>query len=212
MTPESPKTPREEIEAKLTALLLGELPADEAFALGRMIEQDAELAKTLERLKQTIKLVRETEAPIPGQASQAAPLKLSEKRREALLQRFKTVKPKEFEKSQRIRPWISHAATAAAVVGLLGILGALMLPALSRSKSRSQRMAAVSKDKSTYESPRFETREMGQSDGAPMPATAASSPPQSHAGSNAFVSAYTLTVSGVTNLSAPGPVDFCRQV
>ena len=31
MNPEFPQSPREELEAKLTALILGELPADEAF-------------------------------------------------------------------------------------------------------------------------------------------------------------------------------------
>src|SRR2546430_816117 len=103
MNPDLPKNPRDELEAKLTALLLGELPADEAFTLGRAIEQDPELAKTLERLKQTIKLVRETEAPIPGQVLQSTPLKLSDKRRQALLQQFKTVKPRAFAEPRRKR-------------------------------------------------------------------------------------------------------------
>ncbi len=62
MNPDVPTTPREELEAKLTALLLGELPADEAFALGRSIEQDAELAKLYARLKETVGLVREATA------------------------------------------------------------------------------------------------------------------------------------------------------
>src|SRR6266850_5649196 len=99
MNPDLPIPPRDDLEAKLTALLLGELPADEAFALGRAIEQNPELAKTLERLTQTIRLVRETEAPIPGQVQQSEPLRLSDKRREALLQQFKTVKPKAFTES-----------------------------------------------------------------------------------------------------------------
>ena len=70
MNPEIPKTPREELEAKLTALLLGELPADEAFALGRSIEQDAELAKLNARLKETVGLVREATV---AAAAQSAP-------------------------------------------------------------------------------------------------------------------------------------------
>ena len=61
MNPEIPRTPREEMEARLTALILGELPAEQAFALGRTIEQDAELAKLYSRLKDTIGLVREAE-------------------------------------------------------------------------------------------------------------------------------------------------------
>ena len=37
MNPDLP-IPRQELEAKLTSLLLGELPADEAFALGEELE------------------------------------------------------------------------------------------------------------------------------------------------------------------------------
>src|SRR5437867_11326725 len=103
MNPEIPRTPREELEARLTALLLGELPADEAFALGRAIEQDAELAKLYKRLEQTIGLVREitaSEAP----SAQSANLKLGAQRREKLLAHFKTVNPREFAEQQE-RKW-----------------------------------------------------------------------------------------------------------
>src|SRR5690348_4117309 len=93
MTPNQPNNQREALEAKLTALLLGELPADEAFALGRMIEQDAELAKTFEQLTKTIKLVKEIEAPVAGEVVSRAPMKMSAEKREALLRQFKTVKP-----------------------------------------------------------------------------------------------------------------------
>ena len=58
MNPETPKTPREELELKLTALLLGELPRDQAFLLQEVISRDPELAKLSERLKQTIAMVR----------------------------------------------------------------------------------------------------------------------------------------------------------
>ena len=49
MNPEKPS--REEIEAKLTALLLGELPAEEAQLLRWAISQDAALAQLHDRLK-----------------------------------------------------------------------------------------------------------------------------------------------------------------
>ena len=45
MNPELPLPPREEMELRLTALLLGELSAEEAAAVRRAIEQDGELAK-----------------------------------------------------------------------------------------------------------------------------------------------------------------------
>src|SRR5262245_5140942 len=97
MNPNNP-SPREEIEAQLTALLLGELPADEACALGRAIEKDPELAGVYARLKETLGFVRETfvsdkeQLPVP-----TPPLKLSAERREKLLAEFKTAKPIQFE-------------------------------------------------------------------------------------------------------------------
>ena len=94
MNPEKPS--REEIEAKLTALLLGELPAEEAQLLRWAIAQDAALAKLHDRLKLTIGFVREVAAtPAEATPAQAAPLKLSGDRREKLLAHFKTVAPQE---------------------------------------------------------------------------------------------------------------------
>src|ERR1035438_10930271 len=97
MNPDSPMDPRSALESSLTALLLGELPHEEAAALHQKLAQDAELAKLYERLKQTINLVRETLAtPAAQTADQPTPLKLGDQRREKLLQHFKTVTPKEF--------------------------------------------------------------------------------------------------------------------
>ena len=62
MNPDSPIDPRSALESSLTALLLGELPHEEAAALHQKLAQDAELAKLYERLKHTINLVRETVA------------------------------------------------------------------------------------------------------------------------------------------------------
>jgi Mg-chelatase subunit ChlD/Tfp pilus assembly protein PilE len=134
MTPDLPKNPRDELESKLTALLLGELPSDEAFALGRALEQDPELAKLYKRLEQTIHLVRETEAPQPAYLTSSAPLKLSNNRREALLQQFKTVKPKEFEKPGRVKFGLLEIA---AIVAIIAILSVIALPSLSGFKSES---------------------------------------------------------------------------
>ena len=57
MNPNQPS--REQIEARITALLLGELPADEAELLRWTISQDAELQKLHGRLLLTVGLVRE---------------------------------------------------------------------------------------------------------------------------------------------------------
>src|SRR5690242_3518289 len=112
MKPEKPKSPRQELEASLTALLLGELPAEKAAALRELMAKDAELAQLYERLEQTIGLVRETAAPAE-QGTQSAPLKLSTKRREQLLQHFKTITPKEFTKPERRKIAARELAIAA---------------------------------------------------------------------------------------------------
>jgi len=62
VNPDLPNTPREELEAGLTALLLGELPAQEATALREIVAKDARLGELHERLKRAIELVREANA------------------------------------------------------------------------------------------------------------------------------------------------------
>ena len=137
MNPDLPHNSREELEAGLTALLLGELPPEQAAQLRRAIEQDAALAALHQRLKLTIDLVRETAVQPAGQT--AAPpvlLKLSDRRRQELLAHFKTLTPKEFARPRR-QQWRLPvlAAAAAMLVGLLAL--AVFLPALTHSRSRS---------------------------------------------------------------------------
>src|SRR5437588_1809369 len=124
MNSENTPQSREQIEASLTALILGELPAEQAFNLGRMLEKDAELAKLYERLKQTIGLVRET-AATGANEEQATPLKMSDERRQKLLAHFKTVKPAQFGAPKRRHQltWLEVAA----VVAILAVLAALLL-------------------------------------------------------------------------------------
>src|SRR5258708_25836512 len=99
MNPENSKTPRQALEAQLTALLLGELPEDQVAALREVLNHDAELSRLHQRLKQTIDLVRDTAtSPAQQTQTQAAPLTLSDQRRQRLLAQFKTIKPKEFDK------------------------------------------------------------------------------------------------------------------
>src|SRR2546429_5890493 len=133
MNSENPKTPREDLEARLTALLLGELPTDQAAALRAAIDQDAELAKLYQRLQQTIALVRETAtSPTEQPTAQPAALKLSGERRQKLLAHFKTVAPKEFAKPARRREpsWLVPMSVAAALVLILGLVA--FLPAYRR--------------------------------------------------------------------------------
>src|SRR6266550_3220800 len=86
MNPDSPKTPQEEMEMRLLALLLGALPAEAAAAWRAAIATNPELAKLHDRLKQTVHLVREAAAiPTEPKSAQASPLQLSEERRKKLL-------------------------------------------------------------------------------------------------------------------------------
>src|ERR1044071_9391079 len=100
MNPDSPKTPREEMEAWLTALLLGELSEGEAAAVRELMKHDAELAKLHDRLQQSILLVRETVPQMEAPAVE--PLRLSEEKRQRLLTAFK-IPPlkKEHQKPKR---------------------------------------------------------------------------------------------------------------
>lgn len=90
MNPELPSTPREELEAKLSALLLGELEAVEAAALREVIARDPALARLHDELRQTIALVRaasaQSEEPLPGIT--ALP-KLSDAKRMRLLEQLR---------------------------------------------------------------------------------------------------------------------------
>ena len=149
MNPEMPEKPQDELEASLTALLLGELPHEQAAALHQKLAQDAELAKLYERLKQTINLVRETVAkPAEQTGDQPTPLKLSDQRRQKLLRHFKTVAPKEFARPhRRAMPWLIPVGIAA---GFVVILGGMFLPAFTRSKGSGPSLAfrtwSLSKD------------------------------------------------------------------
>jgi len=141
VNPDFPQNEREKLEAKLTAFLLGELPPDEVVALCKAMEQDAELAALYEQLKLTIELVRESTANPPIEtSSQPAPLKLSNDRREKLLAQFKTIAPKEFVQPQRRMDWLVPLLAVAAMVM---ILASLMLPALSRAKSKAQKTTVL---------------------------------------------------------------------
>ena len=141
MNQDSPIDPRQTTESGLTALLLGEMPHEQAAALHQKLAQDPEMAKLYERLKQTINLVRETVAsPAAQTANQPVPLKLSDQRRQKLLQHFKTVTPREFAEPRRSRwPRLVELGIAA---GFAVILGALLLPALSKAGYRGERVVS----------------------------------------------------------------------
>src|SRR5215467_3746712 len=139
MNPDAPHNLREELEARLTTLLLGELSADDAELLRKFIAQDPALAALHDRLNATIELVRETARdPVeqPG-AVAAEPLKLSEDRRQKLLAQFKTIRPKEFAPKKKQRRIEITLIEVAVVLTIVGVLAAMLLPSLSSSKMRA---------------------------------------------------------------------------
>ena len=145
MNPETPKPNREEIEVRLTALLLGELPPSEAELLRWNIAQDTQLAQLHDRLKNAMNLVREVAShPEEPAAKPGAPLRLSDERRQKLLAHFKTVTPSEFTQGQdkpgRKTSWLLPLA---AVLMVSAVLAAMLLPAVSRSKRAAQAIDSI---------------------------------------------------------------------
>ena len=156
MNPEKPS--REEIELRLTALLLGELPADEAALLRYTISQDAGLQKLHDELASTIILVREVEQP-PAEttAEKSASLKLSDERREKLLAHFQTPRPHNpLFWLKRIE--VPRLITALACIALVAFVAAMFLPALASAKKKSQKIsvANAAKQKALEEQIRLE--------------------------------------------------------
>jgi len=138
MNPDLPPMKREDLEAKVTALLLGELTADEAALLRELIARDADLARLHDRLKLPLELLRETAAaPEPAPT---APMKLSPDRREKLLAHFKTVTPKEFAAHPRRK--FSWVVAAAAVAGLVTLVG-FLTPAHIKARTTSLQNAII---------------------------------------------------------------------
>ena len=154
MNPNQPS--REPIEARITALLLGELPAAEAELLRFTISQDAALKKLQAELAQTMVLVREAEKN-PATANKNVSLKLSDARRKNLLAHFQTPRPS--AKPARELFWLKRIEVprfmprlieVLAVVAVVVILSAMMLPALSSAKSKARRISALN-DAKTHE-------------------------------------------------------------
>jgi Mg-chelatase subunit ChlD len=145
MNPDQPS--REQIEARITALLLGELPADEAELLRWTISQDPDLQKLHGRLLLTVGLVRETIAhPAEAAAEKSVPRKLSDERRNKLLAFFKTPRPRSAPKELfwlkriEVRPLV----TALALVAIVAVLAAMLLPALSAAKRKGVHVTMMS--------------------------------------------------------------------
>lgn len=157
MNPVPTQPPPPDPEARLTALLLGELSPEETAAVYAELAARPEQIQLLARLARTLPLVREavrgTEAgPSSDQATAApasTPLRLAPERRHALLAAFKTGAPPAFAPARRAASsrrtqWL---ALAAVVTLLLALVGGLMLPAFSRAKAKAQIVSQPHKEK-----------------------------------------------------------------
>ena len=133
MNSEPTPTPREQTEMRLTALLMGELSAEETVALHAQIAADSELAKFHARLRQAMELLREATAE--SEPATPTPARLSSERRERLLAHFKSPAPQPTKPSPIVKvprrnwSWVVPMGAAAAVVV---ILAGLALPVFSR--------------------------------------------------------------------------------
>jgi Mg-chelatase subunit ChlD len=144
MNPEQPT--RDEIESRLTALLLGELPDDEARLLRWTIAQDPKLAKLRDQLELTIGLVRQVAANPVAEAAKSAPLKFSDERRQKLLAHFQTPRAvAALPPIPREQSWFgSKLVTALALVAVIAVLAAMLLPSLAAAKRKAQSVTLLS--------------------------------------------------------------------
>lgn len=157
MNPDQPS--REQIEARLTALLLGELPAAEAELLRWTISRDPELQKLHDHLKLTIGFVREAmKNPTGAPLDKETPLKLPQERRQTLLAHFKTVRPQPPQKLSWLRPIkVSPFIPALVAITIIAVLAAMLLPVLQRAKTRGMATLGKSEQESAINNMRQTT-------------------------------------------------------
>jgi len=115
------QSPREELEIRITALLMGELPPDEIAALQEQIATDAELSALHARLQRAMGLLREASA-IQEQPGPPVPARISDERRARLLAHFKgETKPGSvIVKPRRDWKWAVPLGLAASLMALIG--------------------------------------------------------------------------------------------
>ena len=135
MNPDTPPSPREELEIRLTALLMGELSPEETAALQTQLAADPELAALHARLRQAMELLREA-STLPEHPAPPEPVQLSSERRERLLAHFKAPAPGRspiLVKPRRDWKPLVPLGLAASLIALLG--GAVFLNGFAQRKA-----------------------------------------------------------------------------
>ncbi len=137
MSFEPSESPRDAMEARLTALLLGELSAEEEGTLRAALAQDAALAQLHDRLARTLGLVREAAGSLREETTPPAEaLRLSADRREKLLQHFKVIPQSTLARTKRPSVnWREWAAVAAMLMGLIAVAAIHFAPNFTRARS-----------------------------------------------------------------------------
>ena len=116
-------SPNDEFEARITALLLGELSATEEEVVREAIAKDPAWAQLHARLQQTIGMVGEAARPASEDVGKpAATLRLSEERREKLLRSFKVIKPQPSIRARWAGVSMRDVSSVAAMLVVLGLL------------------------------------------------------------------------------------------
>ncbi len=134
-------SPQDELEMRVTALLLGQLSAEEASALRQEMQKIPELQKLHDRLQQTIGLVREArESSDEADTAPAERLTLSADRRARLLASFKTIRPMELAQQQQRRVQRRELMLVAAMLaGLMGVASVMVTLNQPKARAHAQR-------------------------------------------------------------------------
>ena len=134
----SPSNPREPMEVRIVAFLLGEASPFEAAEIQAAMAGDPQLAAFHDQMKRTIGLVEETTTRFKPAAQ--PPPKLSPERREKLLQTFKVIAPKELAPPRvRLSRW-EYALRVAAVVAIVGLVVAIAIPNFTKARNSLRMM------------------------------------------------------------------------
>ncbi len=185
LPPGPPPPPPPEPEARLTALLLGELSPEETAAVHAELAARPDQVELLARLARTLPLVREAmRTPLASpSAAPSAPLRLSPQRRQSLLATFQKVTPlpasaASARPARRLSPWLALAALFAVLLVAAGLL----LPALSPAKSKSTHISRLERQRLAEMERLEENLSIEQVPQPPAPATAAPPQPAAPAG------------------------------